>query len=196
MNPLILMLTFTGFGLLCFGGGYPLVPLLEIYFVHGHGIITLKQFGNLVSIAQLTPGPVGINCATYVGYISGGFWSSLLATLGLIIPSLTLGYLAACYLARYRDSFWVQGILTGLRPAAVAMIIYAATIFLGISVFTAPIPWRELLRGILPADFGISLPGVVVFAVSLILLLKTKLPIMALILLGGALGGVWAWLGC
>ena len=195
MNPLILMLTFTGFGLLCFGGGYPLVPLLENYFVHGHGMITLKQFGNLVSIAQLTPGPVGINCATYVGYISGGFWSSLLATLGLIIPSLTLGYLAAGYLARFRESFAVQGILTGLRPAAVAMIIYAATIFLGISVFTAPIPWRELLHGIRPENFGISLPGIVIFGVSLVLLIKTKLPILALILLGGAIGGVWAYLG-
>ena len=190
MTLISLCLTFTGFGLLCFGGGYMLVPLLVSRFVRQENLITIEEFGNLLSVSQLTPGPIGINAATYIGFISDGIPGAIAGTLGLILPSLSLGCLAVVFLHKYRDSAMVRGILTGLKPAALAMIFYASFIFLEVSVFTAEIPWRELFSFALPENFGISWRGCVVTAVSIVLMTVTRLPVMAVIFTGALLGAI------
>ena len=105
-----LFLTFVKYGLLCFGGGYMLIPLLLSDFVGEGKVFTSEEFGNLVSIAQMTPGPVGINTATYVGYLQGAFLGALLATFGLVVPSLILGSAAVTGINRWKDTFAVRGI--------------------------------------------------------------------------------------
>ena len=95
MTPLALYCHFLVYGLLCFGGGYMLIPLLTAEFVDKEQVLTMSEFGNLCSVAQVTPGPVGLNTATYVGYVNEGFFGALAASLGLIVPTILIGCSAA-----------------------------------------------------------------------------------------------------
>ncbi|MCQ2378695.1 MAG: chromate transporter [Victivallaceae bacterium] len=193
MTSLALLWRFASFGILCFGGGYMLVPLLFNDLVTGRKILDAVQFGNLVSVAQLTPGPVGINAATYAGFIENGFPGSVAATAGLVLPTLILSMLAVLGLHKYRKSFAVQGILTGVRPAALGLVFYASIIFLGLSVFPGGIPWRSFLHGCF-GDFRIDWISLAIFSAVFIALNKTKISAPALILGGAALGALTALL--
>lgn len=199
MNWLLLFFHFSKFALLCFGGGYVLIPLLITAFVDEQQIMTLAEFGNLLSIAQVTPGPVGLNTATYVGYVYGGAIGSFAASLGLIFPTVVLGCSAVFSLQKWKQSFLMNGILKGTRLAAVAMILYAVTIFFGMSVFTSAIPWHELGRVFLfqcpeiPDTFRISPTGAVLCACSALLVWKTKIPTTVLILSFAAAGALLAF---
>ena len=191
---LILFLHFCKFTVLCFGGGYMLIPLLTEEFVGPDKVLTESAFGNLVSVAQVTPGPVGLNTATYVGYVNGGFFGSLAASLGMVVPTLVLGCSAVAGINRWKDTFLVTGMLKGTRLAAVALIMYAVTIFFGMSIFTQQIPWDAFAslfkfeRPVLPDGFAVSLPGVLICGTVIVLMLKTKLPTTA-VLLGSAAAG-------
>lgn len=194
MNPFVLFLLFAKFGCVSFGGGYVLIPLIIHELVEKRNILTMEMFGNLVSIAQVTPGPVGMNAATYVGYLQGGFWGALFASLGLIAPSLLLGSLAFYSISRWRENLWVRGILQGVQPVSLAMIFFAAFLFLGMSVFTAPIPWSELLKTLigqsagLPENFRVSFGGLVICGIATVLFLKTKVSTTVLIILSAIAG--------
>ena len=197
---LVLFLHFCKFSVLCFGGGYMLIPLLTEEFVGPDRVLTESAFGNLVSVAQVTPGPVGLNTATYVGYVNGGFFGSLAASLGMIVPTILLGCSAVAGINRWKDTFLVRGMLKGTRLAAVALIMYAVTIFFGMSIFTQQIPWDAFTslfkfeRPVLPDAFAVSLPGVLICGTVIVLMLKTKLPTTAILLgsaAAGALLAVW-----
>ena len=196
MNPATLFLVFAKFGCICFGGGFVLVPLLIAEMVEKRQVISMEVFGNLVSIAQVTPGPIGINAATYIGYLQGGVPGSLLASLGLVFPSLVLGPLAFYSIARWKDSLVVSGMLKGIRPASLALVFFAMFLFMGMSVFTAQIPFQSLIdlvktgRASIPAGFGISWGGLVIAAAVLLLMWKTKLSSTLLILLSAAAGAL------
>ena len=191
---IILFFQFCKFSVLCFGGGYMLIPLLTAEFVDQEQVLTMSEVGNLCSVAQVTPGPVGLNTATYVGYVNEGFFGSLAASMGLIVPTILIGCSAAAGINRWKETFLVKGMLKGTRLAAVALIMFAVTIFLGMSVFTQTIPWEALgalfkfERPVLPDGFAVSLPGVLICGTVIVLMLKTKLPTTA-ILLGSAAAG-------
>jgi len=191
---ILLFFQFCKFSVLCFGGGYMLIPLLTAEFVDREGVLTMDQFGNLLSVAQVTPGPVGLNTATYVGFVNGGFFGSLAASLGLIAPTIVIGCSAAAGIARWKDKFVVKGMLKGTRLAAVALIMFAVTIFFGMSIFTSTIPWEafgalfRLQRPVLPDEFGISPSGVLICGTVIVLMVKSKLPTTVL-LLGSAAAG-------
>ncbi|MBP5586373.1 MAG: chromate transporter [Lentisphaeria bacterium] len=191
---IVLFFQFCKFSVLCFGGGYMLIPLLTAEFVDREQVLTMSEFGNLLSVAQVTPGPVGLNTATYVGYVNDGFFGSLAASLGLIAPTILIGCSAAAGINRWKETFLVKGMLKGTRLAAVALIMFAVTIFLGMSVFTRTIPWEALgalfkpERPVLPEGFAISPAGVLICGVTIVLMLKTKLPTTA-VLLGAAAAG-------
>ena len=197
---LVLFLHFCKFTVLCFGGGYMLIPLLTEEFVGPDRVLTESAFGNLVSVAQVTPGPVGLNTATYVGYVNGGFFGSLAASLGLVVPTILIGCSAAAGINRWKDTFLVKGMLKGTRLAAVALIMFAVTIFLGMSVFTQTIPWEafgalfRLARPVLPEGFRVSPAGVLICGATIVLMLKTKVPTTALLLGAAAAGALLsAW---
>ena len=190
MNLFTLFWTFFKFGLVSFGGGYVLVPLLIAEFVERRGIITTDAFGNLVSIAQVTPGPIGINSATYVGFTQGGFQGAIIASIGLVMPSILIGSLAVYYINKWKENYYinkwkekllVKGILKGVRSAALAMLFYAVVIFLGMSVFTQAIPFRSLWNLItlhapdFPAGFAFSFPAFLICGATVFLICKTKL---------------------
>ena len=196
MELLELFLTFATFGLLCFGGGYMLVPLIIQKFVETEKIFTFEEFGNLLSISQITPGPIGINTATYVGYMQSGFIGAFIATFSLVLPVLILTPLAVISMNKWKDKFIVKGILKGTRISALSLIIYAVLIFLGMSVFTASIPWLEILKCItfqeftMPDNFSLSLKGTLICVLSVIAVFKTKISATYLIIVSGILGGL------
>ena len=196
MSLFTLFWTFFKFGLVSFGGGYVLVPLLIAEFVERRGIITTDAFGNLVSIAQVTPGPIGINSATYVGFTQGGFQGAIIASLGLVMPSILIGSLAVYYINKWKEKLLVKGILKGVRSAALAMLFYAVVIFLGMSVFTQAIPFRSLWNLItlhapdFPAGFAFSFPAFLICGATVFLISKTKLSMTLLIVLSAIAGAL------
>ena len=196
MNLTTLFLVFAKFGCISFGGGFVLVPILIAEMVEKRQVISMEVFGNLVSIAQVTPGPIGINSATYIGYLQGGIPGGVIASLGLIFPSLVLGPLAFYSIARWKDSLLVSGMLKGIRPASLALVFFAMFLFMGMSVFTSQIPFRAVLDLIrtgsasIPADFRISPGGLTICAAVLLLLRKTKLSSTVLIVLSAAAGAL------
>jgi chromate transporter len=196
MNLTTLFLVFAKFGCISFGGGFVLVPILIAEMVEKRQVISMDVFGNLVSIAQVTPGPIGINSATYIGYLQGGVPGGVIASLGLIFPSLVLGPLAFYSIARWKDSLPVAGMLKGIRPASLALVFYAVFLFMGMSVFTAQIPFQALVDLIktgtasIPAGFGISWGGLVICAAVMLLMWKTKISSTVLILLSAAAGAL------
>ena len=196
MSLFTLFWTFFKFGLVSFGGGYVLVPLLIAEFVDRRGIISTDAFGNLVSIAQVTPGPIGINSATYVGFTQGGFCGAVIASAGLVMPSILIGSLAVYYINKWKEKLLVKGILKGVRSAALAMLFYAVVIFLGMSVFTQSIPFRSLWNLIsfhapdFPAGFAFSLPAFLICGVTVVLIAKTRLSMTLLIVLSAIAGAL------
>ena len=197
---IVLFLQFCKFSVLCFGGGYMLIPLLTAEYVDREQVLTMSEFGNLCSVAQVTPGPVGLNTATYVGYVNEGFFGALAASLGLIVPTILIGCSAAAGINRWKETFLVKGMLKGTRLAAVALIMFAVTIFFGMSVFTQTIPWDalgalfKLERPVLPEGFALSPAGILICGVTIVLMVKTKLPTTALLLGAAAAGAVLsAW---
>ena len=187
MNLAALYLTFFKFGLLCFGGGYILIPLLQSELVGEGKPLAPQEFADLVSVAQVTPGPIGINTATYVGFTQQGVPGAVLATLGIVTPTLVLVILAAKLLKRYHSSIPIQGFLRGMRPASLGLIFAAALIFAELSVFSGRIPWLdparywEFLRGTRPVALLIA-------AATLTILMKTKVSFLYLLLASAALG--------
>lgn len=198
MNLLFLMFTFSKFGLLCFGGGYMIIPMLLHTFVDELHLLSLEEYGNLISLSQITPGPVSINSATYVGYLSDGILGGIFASIGLVLPGLFLAYFAVRFLQKGQGTFWVDGLLTAMRMAALAMVLYACLIFMQLSVFSKEVPWKELFHFITfqqydLSGFYINWLETAVCVLSFLIVKYTKMPItllLFLVALAGALYGV------
>lgn len=187
MNLAALYLVFFKFGLLCFGGGYILIPLLQSELVEGRGVLKAQEFADLVSVAQVTPGPIGINTATYVGFTQHGVFGAVLATIGIVTPTLVMVILAAKLLKRYHSSVPIQGFLRGMRPASLGLIFAAALIFAEMSVFPGVVPW------FVPAKYwdflrGVSIPALLISIAALVMLVKTKVSFLYLLLASAVLG--------
>ena len=128
MTLLKLMLVFAKVAVLTFGGGYAMVPIFENELVRNHAFLTADEFAHLVGLAQVTPGPIGFNSATYVGMAQGGLAGALAASLGVVIPSLVISLLVAVFLRRAADAQWMKLLMKGVRPCVVG-IIGAAVVF-------------------------------------------------------------------
>lgn len=139
MTFLKLYLLFAKIGLFTFGGGYAMIPLFQDELVVRHRFISPEDFANMVALAQITPGPVGLNAATYVGYTQMGFPGAIAGTLGLMTPSLLLVTFAAVFFLYFRDSKPIQRLLSGVRPATIGLIAAAVIFFAESSIFTAPL---------------------------------------------------------
>lgn len=117
-----LFLSFFRIGLFSVGGGYAAMPLIQEQVVTLHGWLDMTGFGDIVAIAEMTPGPIAINAATFVGTQVAGLPGAIAATLGCVTPSCIIVLTLAWVYYRFRGLDTVQGILAGLRPAVVAMI--------------------------------------------------------------------------
>jgi len=121
-----LFLTFAKIGLFAFGGGSATLPLIEREIVIGLQWLNHSQFVELIAISELTPGPIAINAATFVGFKLGEVWGSAIATIGVCLPSVTLILITAHFLRKFEANIWVDKIVRSLRPAVIALIAAAA----------------------------------------------------------------------
>ena len=117
-----LFLSFFQIGLLSFGGGYASMPLIQEQVVNKHAWLTLAEFADVITISQMTPGPIAINSSTFVGMRIAGILGAVVATLGCVLPSCLIVLSLAFLYQRYKNLSLVQSILAGLRPAVVALI--------------------------------------------------------------------------
>ncbi len=139
MSLFAIYLLFIKYGLLSFGGGYVLVMLFIHDLVDKYKLLTSSEFANLLAIAQMTPGPIGINTATYVGYQTNGILGGVIATIGLLTPAVFLVLTASYFFKKWEKSKTVQGLLYGMRPATLGLLISAVLIFANIAIFTTPV---------------------------------------------------------
>ena len=174
-----LFLSFLQVGALSFGGGYAAMPLIQEQVVNSHSWLTMTEFTNLITIAEMTPGPIAINAATFVGTQIAGVLGAVIATLGCILPSCIVVTLLAYVYMKYRNMSLLQGTLASLRPAVVAMIAKAGITIL-ISAF--------FLDGTVTfIRQNICVSMIFFFGIALILLRKFKVnPILAMVLCGMA----------
>ena len=145
-----LFLVFLQVGLFSVGGGYAALPLIQSLVVDQHAWLTLEEFSNLIVIAEMTPGPIAVNSATFVGLRLAGIGGAIVATFGGILPSLVMVSILSWLYMRYRKENTMQTVLSSLRPTVVGLIAGAAvTIFLsvafpGVQAVFANIHWVNI----------------------------------------------------
>lgn len=170
--------SFFQIGLFSIGGGYAALPLIQHQVVDLHPWLNMTQFADIMTISEMTPGPIAINSATFVGIRVAGLPGAIVATLGCVFPSCVIIMLLAYVYYRFRGLNMVQGVLAGLRPAVIAMIASA-----GISLFLLAIYGQRTL----PADVALAdIIALLIFAAGFFVLRKWKLSPIWVVLASGA----------
>ncbi len=168
-------------GMFSFGGGMAAMPLIQSKVVNDHRWLTMTQFTDLITIAQMTPGPIAINSATFVGIRIAGIPGAIVATLGCVMPSSIFVLALAWVYNKYRDVLIVKGVLSGLRPAVVALIASA-----GLTIIILAF-WGE--RGISGGRGTFNWTALTMFAVALFILRKSKINPISIMVICGVIGG-------
>ena len=174
---LILFFVFFKIGLFSFGGGYAILPLIQADVVDLHKWVNVQQFTDIVAISQVTPGPISLNAATYVGYLIGnktGFWDAFImgtvATLGLILPSVIIMTIFSKFYLKFQDNKYMDNAFAGLKIVVVGLILAAAIMLIDKKNF---IDWKSAA----------------IFIISVALVLKWKMnPILLTVI--AAIAGI------
>lgn len=175
-----LFFAFLQVGMFSVGGGYAAIPLIQDQIVHIYHLMTIEEFSDLVTIAEMTPGPISINSSTFVGMQLSGIPGVLICTLGCIIPSFIICLTLAHFYYKYRSFGGLQTVLAALRPAVVSLIGSAGLSILIIGIFQ---------NGVIALE-SIQYVEVGLFAVCLFLLRKYKANPIAIILGSGVVGTI------
>ena len=126
MEPLLkLLFTFFKIGLFSFGGGYAMIPFMQREIIEKHQWLSSSEFVDIIGISQMTPGPVSVNSATFVGYKVSGIVGSIFATLGITVISFILVSIASKAIDKFKESKYLKAALLGMRPVLIALIINA-----------------------------------------------------------------------
>lgn len=182
MIYLQLFWSFFQIGLFSIGGGYAAMPLIQHQVVELHPWMTMTEFSDLLTISQMTPGPIAINAATFVGTRVAGIPGALAATIGCVLPSCVVVLALAVLYARYRRLALIQGVLSGLRPAVVALITAS-----GLSIVYLTFFGTEVLPALASLLSRTDILAVLLFVVALFLLRKFRLnPIWVMLGTGAA----------
>lgn len=130
MIYLQLFIAYLKIGFFGFGGGYAMLSLIQHEVVEQHAWISASQFADIVAISQITPGPIAINSATYIGYTVAGFWGAVVATTAVCLPSLTLMLILTRLFLRHRQNRFVHSVVEAIKPVVVGMIAAAALLMM------------------------------------------------------------------
>ncbi|MBQ8863223.1 MAG: chromate transporter [Rikenellaceae bacterium] len=130
MIYLQLFLSYLKIGFFGFGGGYAMLSLIQQEVVVSRGWITAAQFTDIVAISQMTPGPIAINSATYIGYEVAGIWGSIIATTAVCVPCFVVMLSLAKFYLRVRGNRYMEGAMNGMKPVLVGMITAAALLLM------------------------------------------------------------------
>lgn len=182
MILLKLFFAFIQVGLFSVGGGYAAIPLIQEQIVDIYGMMTLEEFSDLITVAEMTPGPISINSATFVGMRVAGIPGVIICSVGYIIPSFCICLILAHFYYKYRSVKGVQVVLSAMRPAVVALIASAGASILMLALFQSEI------QNLVIENFRIV--EFVIFAVALFLLRKFKMNAITIILGSGVVGTI------
>ena len=182
MILLKLFFAFIQVGLFSVGGGYAAIPLIQEQIVDIYGMMTLEEFSDLITVAEMTPGPISINSATFVGMRVAGIPGVIICSVGCIIPSFCICLILAHFYYKYRSVKGVQVVLSAMRPAVVALIASAGASILMLALF------QSESQNLVVENFRIV--EFVIFAVALFLLRKFKMNAITIILGSGVVGTI------
>ncbi len=182
MILLKLFLSFIQIGVFSIGGGMAAIPLIKDQIVDIHGWLALPEFVDLITIAEMTPGPIAINSATFVGTRVAGLPGALIATLGVILPSIIIVLTLAYVFNRFNEVKVLQRILKGLRPAVIALISSA-----GVTILALALKRNDDLSFALN---NLDYLSIIIIGFSLILLRKYRKNPITIIALSGVVGMV------
>ena len=184
-----LFYTFIKIGLFSFGGGYGMISVIQGEVVTHHGWLSAAEFTDIVAVSQMTPGPIGINSATYVGYtavLNSGApeWlavmGSLVASFAVMLPSIVLMLVVSRFFMKYSKHGSVEAVFKGLRPAVVGLIASAALLLMTEENFGSPTET--------PLQFWVS---VALFVAAFVAMKFFKVSPILILLLAGVFGGVF-----
>ncbi len=126
-----LFYAYTKIGIFGFGGGYAMLSLIQHEVVDKYHWLSLAEFTDVIAISQMTPGPIGINSATYIGYtVTGNVWGAILATVAVSLPSFLMVLAISMFFAKFRENRYVSAAFTGLRPVTIGLIAAAALVLM------------------------------------------------------------------
>lgn len=180
MIYLQLFYTFFKIGLFGFGGGYAMLSMIQGEVVTRYEWLSPQEFTDIVAISQMTPGPIGINSATYVGFTAtGSIWGSFIATFAVVLPSFILMLTISRFFLKYQKHPMVEAVFSGLRPAVVGLLASAALVLMNVENFGSP-----------STDLQSFLISCLLFIVVFIGTHRYKLNPIMLIIACGALGAV------
>lgn len=189
MILLKLYFAFFKIGLLGFGGGMAIIQLIYDS-IQSFTSMSASQFADIVAIAQVTPGPIAVNSATYVGYETAGYAGAALATLGVATPAFIIVAIVCRAVEKFRESTAVKGALEGIRPATVGLIA-AAMLTLGEPSFFAEKPLGANFSALAGASAGgIDWIAVAICAATVLLIGRYKKNPFAVLILMGCIGAV------
>jgi chromate transporter len=162
MIYLLLFFEFFKIGLFTFGGGYAMIPLVK-ELVLKYDWVTEEEFYNFIGVCESTPGPIAINMATFIGAEQGGFWGSVCATFGVVLPSLIIIILVASILSKFIKNKYVQFFLKGVKPVVVGLILST-----GIVLLAKVVGYQSL------ETFNFNLQSTIIFGILVLLFLLFK----------------------
>lgn len=182
MLILNLFFSFIKVGLFSVGGGYAAIPLIQDQIVNVHSLMTLEEFTDLITIAEMTPGPISINSSTFVGMRLSGPFGAIICTLGCIIPSFVICLTLAHFYYKYRSFAGLQKVLGALRPAVVALIGSAGLSILMLGLFGSKLSDIHFEN--------IKVIETILFIACLFILRKWKANAISIILGSGVVGTI------
>lgn len=180
MIYLQLFFEFAKISMVCVGGGYASMPLIQAVVVDNYHWLTLPEFIDIFTISQMTPGPIGINAATFAGMKIAGILGAISATMGFVTPSIFLCIALAKIIFKYGDLGAIHGILNGLRPAVMALIAAACVSFVLLAVWNV----EEM-----PQNFSdtFDLKGAIILIAALIAV-RMKVGVIKILIASGVAG--------
>ena len=181
--PLRLFLLFLKIGMTCFGGGYGMMSMIFDEGAKQVGL-TINEFTDMAALELICPGPIALNSATYVGYLKGGVPGSISATLGLILPTVTVSILAIVFMRKFSESRIVRGLFRGITPACAGLLIYTSITLL-LSVFFGSESIYDVHAIVFTAD---TIKLLILFVSALLLEFRFKIDPILLTVIGAAYG--------
>lgn len=179
-----LFIIFFRIGIFSFGGGYAMLPLIY-QDIKTLNLIPVQEFSDIVALSQMTPGPIAVNAATYVGYKSAAFLGATFATIGVTLPSFIIILLIESFFTKFKTNSFIKKIISGIRPATVGMIASAVIFFAETSIFNRELSGMDLTKIL---NF-INLPALGIFALTIVGATIFKLGPISLLILAGIIAG-------
>ena len=174
-------------GLFTIGGGLVAITLMQQVIVEKYHLISTEMFYNMVAVSESTPGPMGVNMATYIGTQMFGPVGGLVTTFGEVLPSLIIIMLIARFFGKFHDKPLVKAAFSGLRPATTGIIAVAAAQIFVVALLIVPSSWKDLLSFNGIAGF-FNWQSVFFYVIGIILLFKTKIHPLFVVVLGAVFG--------